>query len=197
MRYLSVIFATALLLVSCSQEKEKRAAPMIAEKSTYETLKDRIAANPKDEDAWFRLADQYDQIQMYQEEVDALKKVIAVNPHAGYSYFKLGTAYNRLGRYKDAIAHFNTAKKYIPQNPVLYNNLAVAYGKVGKTEMEITALKKALSLRPTYITARFNLGIAYLKKGDRVEAMKQYTVLKDKDEGAAASLKKEIDAKRS
>ncbi len=195
MRYLSAILATALLLASCSPEKEK-SSPVITEKGTYEMLKDRIAADPKDDDAWFRLADQYDQLQMYQEEVDALKKVVSINPGAGYSYFKMGTAYNRLGQYKEAIASFDAAKKYIPRNPVLYNNLAVAYGKTGKTDREIESLKKALSLRPTYITARYNLGMVYLRKGDRAGAMKQYAIIKERDEEAAASLKKEIDAKR-
>jgi tetratricopeptide (TPR) repeat protein len=189
------VMLTMLLLFSCSPEREK-SSPVMTEKSTYEALKDRIAADPKDEDAWSRLADQYDRVQMYGEEVDALKKVVALNPHAGYSYFKLGTAYNRLGRYDDAIVSFNTAKRYIPRNPVLYNNLAFAYGKVGKIDREIESLKKALSLRPTYVTARFNLGIVYLRKGDRAEAMKQYAIIKERDEGAAASLKKEIDAKR-
>jgi hypothetical protein len=44
--------------------------------------------------------------------------------------------------------------------------------------------------------ARYNLGIVYLRNGDRAEAMKQYAIIKEKDEGAAASLKKEVDAKR-
>jgi hypothetical protein len=38
--------------------------------------------------------------------------------------------------------------------------------------------------------------MAFLKKGERDAAMKQYNLLKNLDEGAAASLKKEIDAKR-
>jgi len=196
MRYLFIILAALMLLPSCSQQKESQPAPVAEEKSEFELLKERTTSNPKDEDAWFRLADLYESANMYQEEIEARKKVAALTPDMGYNFVKLGTAYNRLGKYNDAISTFNEAKKHIPDNPVLYNNLGVAYGKVGKLDLEITALKKAVSLRPSYSSARYNLGIAYLRKGNRAAAMEQYTLLNNRDAGAAASLKKEIDAQR-
>jgi tetratricopeptide (TPR) repeat protein len=195
MRYLFIILAAMILLPSCTQEKETSPLPGAGEKSEFELLKERTTSNPGDEDAWFRLADLYESANMYREEVEARKKVVALTPRLGYNYVKLGTAYNRLGRYDDAITTFNQAKKYIPKNPVLYNNLGVAYGKVGKLNMEIASLKKAVSLRPGYSSARNNLGIAYLRKRDRAAAMEQYTLLNERDAGAAASLKREIDAK--
>jgi tetratricopeptide (TPR) repeat protein len=195
MRCLFIILAAMILLPACTQEKEAGPAPVVGEKSEFELLKERTAGNPRDEDAWFRLADLYESANMYQEEIEARKKVVALTPRLGYNYVKLGTAYNRLGRYDDAITSFNEAKKYIPKNPVLYNNLGIAYGKVGKLDMEIASLKKAVSLRPSYSSARHNLGIAYLRKRDRAAAMEQYTLLNERDAGAAASLKREIDAK--
>jgi tetratricopeptide (TPR) repeat protein len=195
MKYLFIILAALILLPSCSHEKETNPTPVVEEKSEFEILKERTTSNPKDEDAWFRLADLYESANMYAEEVEARKKVVELTPHMGYNYVKLGTAYNKINKYNDAIATFNEAKKYIPNNPVLYNNLGVTYGKVGKLDLEITSLKKAVSLRPSYSSARYNLGIAYLRKGDRAAAMQQYTLLNERDAGAAASLKKEIDAK--
>jgi tetratricopeptide (TPR) repeat protein len=133
---------------------------------------------------------------MYPEEIEALKQTVTLKPDMGYAYFMLGTAYNRLDRYQEAVASFTKATKYIRNQPMIYNNMAISYGKLGNTDEEIATLKKALSLRPKYIIAHFNLGMAYLKKDRRDDAMKEYHVLMKIDEGAAASLKKEIDASR-
>ncbi|MGE5174319.1 MAG: tetratricopeptide repeat protein [Betaproteobacteria bacterium] len=196
MKPLFVIFMTALLCLSCSKEPEKSAEPVSTEKSLFEEVKEQTIKNPKDVEAWYHLADLYERSEMYREEVDALQKVIAIDPGRGAVYSKLGTAYNRLGQYQEAVKNFEIAVKYSPKNALLFNNLAVSYGKIGKTREEIAALEKAISLRPRYSTARFNLGMALLKQGKPELALKQYNELKKFDEGAAASLKKEIEAKR-
>ncbi len=195
MKRFFIIIATVFLLFSCSEDKSQQPAQNAAP-SLFEQVREQTKTNPQDRDAWFHLADLYERAEAYQEEADALKKVVTIKPDDGYSYFKLGTTYNRLGRYQEAIASFQKAEKYIPRNPVLYNNMAVAYGKTGKTDKEIESLKRAISLRPRYVTARYNLAATYLKKGNRQEALKQYDIIKQIDEGAAASLKKEIDQKK-
>lgn len=191
------ILAISLVMLSCGSEKEKTAPPPISEEKTlFEEVKAQTAKNPNDAEAWYHLADLYERAEQYREEADALNKVIALKPDRGYVYVKLGTACSRLGRYQDAIKNYLKAKTFFPKNALLYNNLAVAYGKTGRADEEIAALKQAISLRPHYATARFNLGVVYLKKGRRGDALKQYEELKKFDEGAAASLKKEIDAAR-
>jgi tetratricopeptide (TPR) repeat protein len=187
MKNLLVIAAATLLLASCSGGKKERAVRAAAGKTDFEIMSERITANPRDAEAWYRLADLYNRSFMYHEEVDALKKMISIRPDMGYAYMELGAAYNRLGE------NLRKAKKYFPDNPTLSNNLAVTYGRIGDIDEEITALKRAISLRPRYATARYNLGVVYLKKGERNEALKQYYELKKFDEGASSSLKKEID----
>ncbi len=191
MKKLLMIAAASVVLVSCSHERGM--APASAEKTDFETLTERITADPKDAEAWYRLADLYNRSGMYTKEVDALKKVIALKPDMGYAYMELGAAYNRLGRYRDAIESLQKAKKYFPRYPVLYNNLAVTCGKLGNTDQEAEMLKKAVSLRPRYGTARYNLGVVSLRRGDRNEAFRQYEELKKFDQAAADALKTEMD----
>lgn len=184
------------LLTACGGEKEKTAPqPVDTAKSLFEEVKEQTLKDPNDVEAWYHLADIYERNAMYREEADALTKVVALKPDAGYAYLKLGGAYSGLGQYQEAIKSYRTAIKYLPKNPLIYNNLGVAYGKVGKRDEEIAALNKAISLRPRYATARFNLGVVLLKQGNREGAMKQYQEIKKFDEGVAASLKKEIEAK--
>lgn len=197
MRYLFIIIVlSSIVLASCSEEKAQTPAPAITKKSDFEILREQVKNDPKDADAWYHLADVYERAEAYQEEIDALKHVISIKPTMGYTYFRLGTAYNRIERYQDAVTNFLKATRYLHNQPMIYNNLAISYGKLGKTDDEIAALKKALAIRPKYVIARFNLGMAYLKKDDRAGAVKQYQIIKEIDEGIAASLKKEIDSKR-
>ncbi len=191
MKKLLTIAAVSVVFASCSSEQS--IAPAAAEKTDFEALTERITANPKDAEAWYRLADLYNRSGMYQKEVDALTKVVALKPGMGYAYMELGAAYNRLGRYREAIDNLQKAKKYFPGNPALYNNLAVTYGKLGNEDEETTLLKKAISLRPRYGTARYNLGMVSLRKGERSEAFKQYEELKKFDDAAAEALKGEVD----
>lgn len=195
MKHVFVLIVSMLMLLSCSTEPEKNQEPVSTEKSLFEEVKEQTIKNPKDIEAWYHLANLYENAQMHQEEAAALRKVVEIDPGRGYAYIKLGNAYNRLGRYQDAITSFRTAQKYFPKDPVLCNNLAVSYGKLGKTDEEVVLLEKAIALRPHYATARHNLGMAMLKMGKRGEALKQYNELMKFDAVVASSLKKEIDAK--
>lgn len=196
MKPLFVLIVSVLMLLSCSKEPEKIQEPSSAEKSLFEEVKEQTIKNPKDADAWYHLANLYENAQMHQEEMVALQRVIELDPGKGYAYVKLGNAYNRLGRHQEAVTSFRSALKYFPKDPVLYNNLAVSYGKLGKTDEEIAFLKKAISLRPHYATARHNLGITMLRIGKRSEALKQYDELNKFDTVVAESLKKEIDKQK-
>ncbi len=193
MKKLLIIVVVSMSVASCSSEKREGTVPAAAEKTDFETLYERITADPRDTEAWYRLADLYNRSGMYHKEVDALTKVIALRPDMGYACMELGAAYNRLGQYHEAMEKLQQAKKYFPKNPALYNNLAVTSGKLGNVDEEIALLKKSISLRPRYATARYNLGVVSLRKGERNEALRQYEELKKFDEGASASLKKEID----
>lgn len=192
MKKLLVIAAVSMIVASCSSER-KGTVPAVAEKTDFETLTERITADPRDVEAWYRLADLYNRSGMYGKEADALTKVIALKPDMGYAYMELAAAYNRLGQYHDAIENLKKARKYFSKNPALYNNLAVTFGKLGNVDEEIALLKKAISMRPRYGTARYNLGVVSLRRGERSEAFRQYEELKKFDDAAAAALKSEID----
>lgn len=197
MRYLlAIVLLLTTVVLSCSKESSRQTAPAVEQKNDIQLLRERIQNNPQDADALFQLAELYERADLFNEEIDTLHRVVAIKPDMGYAYFKMATACNRIERYQDAVDNFIKATKFIHNQPMLYNNLAFSYGKLGNTGQQIAALKKAIALRPGYNIARFNLGMAYLKAGQQKEALQQYAVLKDRDEGYALALKNEIDQKR-
>ncbi len=171
------------------------APPPPAEPSDVEVLREHLQKEPGDAAGWFHLSELYDRASLYQDEADALRRVVALDPGMGYAHFRLGTTYGRLGDHPAAVKSFLEAQRTFRDQPVLYNNLAYSYGKLGRTGEEIAALRKAIALRPRYATARFNLGKALLARGDRAGAEQQVRALAEFDEGAAASLQRELDAR--
>jgi len=197
MRPLLVCIVLCAFLGACSEEEPGRpGGQALIQTDPLAEVKAELAKDPRNAGAWLHLADLYERSGMYTEEADALTKVLSIDPARGFAYQKLGTTYNRLNRYADAVTQFKKAKQYLPKNPVLYNNLAFSYGKINKTDEQIASLKQAIVLRPGYATARYNLGMAYLKQNRKGDALKQYDALKSIDAETAASLKKEIDARR-
>jgi len=199
LRFLMSIFFVLLFFLSCTKQEpaQEKTPPQqvlnpYTNESVFAEVKKKLEGNPNDVDALYHLADLYDRNAQYVEAIDTYKKIVKLKPDMGYAYFKMGTAYDRLNRPAEAVNAFKTTIKLMPKYAVAYNNLGVAYGNLEKFNDEITALKKAISLRPNYSSARYNLGMTYLKKGDKKSAMQEYESLKRFDEGAAATLMKEM-----
>ena len=195
MKLFLLIISSCVLLASCSQESEQQTSGVNLERNIFQEVKEQTVRDPNDADAWYHLADLYENSGMYREEIDTLKKVISLAPDKGYAYVKQGMAYNRIGQYAAAVKSFSLAKKYFPKNPLIYNNLAVSYGMLGKISEEIRELEHAIALRPHYATARYNLAMVLMKQGKRDEAMNQYRELVKFDKNVAEALKKELDKK--
>jgi tetratricopeptide (TPR) repeat protein len=198
--FILFIFVLSLpLLVSCKKKEEQPtsspAQNPYSNESIYFEVKQELAKNPNDPDALYHLADLYDRNSQYPEAIETYQKVVKLKPDMGYAYFKIGTAYDRLNQPAKAITAFKEAAKLMPKYAVIYNNMGVAYGNLGKFNEEVTSLKKAIKLRPRYSAAHFNLGVTYMKIGNKKAAMKEYEELQKFDEGAAATLLKEIKGK--
>jgi Flp pilus assembly protein TadD len=195
-RATAILWLASAALWSCSDEPPPR-PPLTrasAPKSDADLVQEQLKKDPSDAEAWYHLGEILERAGLHEREAEALKKAIELKPDMGWAHMKLGTACNRLGRYEEAVGHFRAAEKLLKRKPTLYNNLAWSYGKLGKNAEEIAALRKAIEIRPTYVVAHFNLGVALLRQGARREAEKELRILQELDEGAAATLQKELEA---
>lgn len=194
-----VVLFCAFMTASCQKKdqpsgsRSEQAANPYSTDTIFDEVYKKAQQDPADAEAMYHLADLYDRNAQYPEAIETYKKVIKLKPDMGYAYFKMGTAYDRLNQPAEALKAFRTATKYLPKHAVLYNNMGIAYGKLGKLNDEINALKTAVKLRPSYSAAHYNLGVAYIKAKNIAAARKEYEALKGFDEGAAESLRKEIE----
>ncbi len=189
------------MLSSCAKKKEQPPKILGPTESSaimqqFQALKKHLQQNPKDAEAWYDLADIYDQNNLFGPAAQAYKKAAELKP-SGYTFLKLGMCYDASNQPKEAVSAYEKAVKYMPSYAVAYNNLGVAYGKIGENGKAIAAFKKALKLNPRYATARYDLGYAYLKNGDKKAALKQYGALEKVDQGMAYDLLKKIKAGKS
>ncbi len=189
-------FGMILLLLSCSHEEQQERQTVSPERSDLDILLEQTAKNPKDADAWYHIADLYERVNAYEQEIEALQKVVALQPERGYAYFRMGNAYSRLAKYQEAVKAFEKAKSEQAKNPVLFNNMAIALGKLNRPNDEIAALRAAIKIRPRYSAAHFNLAMVYLRTGNRQGALREQQTLMEFDVTLANTLKKEIEKKR-
>ena len=131
--------------------------------------------------------------QQYPQELDALQKVIAAKPEMGYAYYKLGNTYNRWASARRR-SRLSRGEKSCRQ-PGSHNNLGWTYGQVGKTRSRSPRCgRRSRCGRATPRRAQPRLVL--LRQGDRKGAEEQYAALLTFDEGAARTLKKEIEGKK-
>ncbi len=198
---LCVALACALpVLSSCAKKKEQPKVLGPSESNAvlqqFHALKKHLQQNPNDAEAWYDLADIYDQNNLFDKAAEAYKKAAQLKPE-GYTYLKLGMSYDASNKPEEAVPAYEKAVKMMPFYAVAYNNLGVAYSKTGKNNKAIAAFKKAIKLNPRYATARYDLGYAYLKQADKKGAMKQYEALEKLDQGMADDLMGKIKSGKS
>ena len=104
---------------------------------------------PRNVDAFLRVASIYDKLDRPEKAIEAYRKAIAIDPSYYESYEDLGEFYYYRGRYPEAAEQF---KKTIDRAPGMYDaytNLAAALDNMGMDAEAEQALLKSLELRET------------------------------------------------
>lgn len=121
-------------------------APMMAE---INALKDRVAKNPKDADAWTRLANIYHDAQMFEPAIEFYKRAFELRPADASLLTDMGICYQQLRQNDKAIELFERAQKVDPANwQSLYNIVVVAGLGMGQFDKADAALAKLQQIRP-------------------------------------------------
>jgi Flp pilus assembly protein TadD len=133
-------------------------------------LRDVVAREPRNWEAWIRLARSYEAKRSLQEAESAYRKALEIQPSYPGGYQHIGVFYYNQGRYEDAIRSFKRASELAPDNYKALNNLAAVYlqqGRFGETEQ---TLRHSLQLKPNPI-AYNNLASLYFEQGRYPEAV--------------------------
>jgi len=131
-------------------------APMMPPKPNPMEYQERIAANqkiveadPKNEQAWVAIGNDYFDLQQAQSAVDAYAKALALVPNNPDVLTDQGVMYRQLGATDKAIANFKQAGKLNPRHVQSYFNLGIIYSQDKKdNDSALKAWNKVIEIDP-------------------------------------------------
>jgi len=155
MRYPTKLFILLVFLLSgCgdtgteSFEKGKEAIERKDYNAAITHLTRAIAANPKNEEAYYARAFAYFNKKEYDKAIADYTQVIRLNPQNEWAYNDRGNCHKEKKDFKRAIDDYTKAIELNGEVPELYNNRAIVYIKIGKFQRVLKEHEHALKLSP-------------------------------------------------
>ncbi len=137
-------------------------------------LREVIALDPRDIEAYWRLGCLLEGEDQFQEAIDVLKQAVVIDPEAKDIFNVLGFLNADLGRHEEAIAMISRHIALAPAEPNAHNSLGLIYHWAGRHRDAIAAYEKSLALDPTFDLATVHLGNTYFHQGRYRQAIEQY-----------------------
>lgn len=121
-------------------------APMMAE---INALKERVTKNPKDGEAWTRLANIYSDAGMFDQALEFYRRAAELAPTNASVLTDMGICYQQLKQFDKALELFDRAQKVDPGNwQSLYNVVVVAGLQMRRFDRADAALARLQQLKP-------------------------------------------------
>ena len=121
-------------------------APMLAE---INALKGRVQNDPKDVQAWSRLANLYQDSGMFEPAIEFYQRASELLPNNANLLTDMGICYQQLKQFDKALVLLERAQKADPANwQSLYNIVVVAGLDLGRFEQADAALARLQQIHP-------------------------------------------------
>ena len=127
-----------------------------------EQFQQAVQLDPVNDQAYWHLAEAYQNLNQLDKAEETLKRRISVRPNYWRGYSALGVFYISQAEYDKAQAMFEKAVSLKPNNYHDYSNLGAALLYEGKDEEATRAFEKSIAIRPSHM-AYDNLGAAYFR----------------------------------
>ena len=132
-----------------------------------------IGHEPDHVDYYLYLGSFYEELERYEEALEALHEGLARDNTNGRLHFRTGVVYDKMGRKDKSIAAMKAVLQLTPDDAEALNYLGYTYADMGINLDEAEMLiQSALKIKPNdgYITD--SLGWVYYKRGDYSQALK-------------------------
>jgi tetratricopeptide (TPR) repeat protein len=116
-----------------------------------------------------------------EEALVEFERATVLNPSYAPGWSGRARAAARLGRLEDALAYIRTAVEIDPGDALLWHNQGVIQFQARHYTPAAESFRRALAIRPRHAHARFNLGLALYQTKDFAGAVRELTVLENKD----------------
>jgi protein O-mannosyl-transferase len=117
-----------------------------------------------------------------------LKRAIAKHPYDAKVLNNMGIALSRQGKFAQAIPYLRRALVIDPGNVLSRSNLGAALAGAGQLDAALREFQRAAARDTFAVEPRIGLVRVYLEQGNRTEARKHYTILRQLHPTAAAPL---------
>jgi cytochrome c-type biogenesis protein CcmH/NrfG len=102
-------------------------APMVNLQQKINELKNIVAADPGNRQAWVALGNEYFDSNQFMNAIEAYDKALEINPNDSHVLTDQGVMFRRLGWFDRAIDNFNKALEVDPSNATSIFNLGIVY----------------------------------------------------------------------
>ena len=144
------------------------------ERKSIPGLEQRIAAHPKDVEAYENLGRAYSNNQQLKKAIDVYEKALAFGAESAMIQVSLCDAYSGLEQYDRALSHCDRALILKPSYSYALTTRGRALAGLGRTAQAIEALKEAIKENPEETYAHEQLGFIYMDLGRYEEAAKAF-----------------------
>jgi Flp pilus assembly protein TadD len=117
-----------------------------------------------------------------------LKRALAKEPYDATILNNIGIALSRQGKFTQAVPYLRRAIVMDPSNLLAQSNLGAALAGSGQLDAALREFHRAAANDAFAVEPRIGLVRVYLEQGNRVEARKHYTILRQLHPKAAAPL---------
>ncbi|NIQ98200.1 MAG: tetratricopeptide repeat protein [Desulfuromonadales bacterium] len=126
------------------------AAPQVNYQQQIQQLKQIVASDPENRNAWARLGHAYFDSNQPAKAIEAYDKALALNPNDADLLTDQGVMFRRMGWYDKAIENFSKANEVNPSHAVSLFNLGIVYRyDLQEFDKAIEAWEKYLQVNPT------------------------------------------------
>lgn len=122
------------------------------------------------------------------EAATHLKRALVGDPYDAKVLNNLGIALSRQGKFHEAVPYLRRAVVIDPSNVVTRSNLGAALAGAGQAEAALREFHRAAAQDAFAVEPRTGLVRVYMERGNRVEARKHFTILRQLHPTAAAPL---------
>lgn len=102
-------------------------APIVSNQQKISELKNIVAADPDNFQAWTALGNEYFDGNQYMDAIDAYDKALKIRPNSPDVLTDQGVMFRRLGWFDRAIANFSKANEIDPTHTTSVFNLGIVY----------------------------------------------------------------------
>ena len=112
-------------------------------------LRDMVAKNPDNINAWIKLGNVFMDTQQYNEAINAYQKALEINPDITNVRVDMGTCYRRIGKPEKALEEYKKAIAQDPSHPHAHRNMGIVLGfDLGRKDQAVKELREYLRLFP-------------------------------------------------